>query len=286
MQKIIIIILTALLSYGFSAWAFNPVDDIRMFNLVTESFTAIMAAFFFLKVDALKNKPYHIYLSLGFYMAFVALCADSFDQLFYHNELYTAVVEKSMKLLGYAMVFVGVKKWLEEYHEMNLALNRQAITDGLTGLYNRRGMQQQLEKTHQRAVEEKRTYCVIVVDVDDFKVINDTYGHVAGDEVLSVMGKAMLDFLNETQKVGRWGGEEFAISEFGVSLEEAAVTCEEVRMYLAEHPMPKSIADHPVTMSFGVSQLKGDASYLDVVKRADRALYQSKTAGKNRVTVL
>ncbi len=286
MEKFLIIVVTALLSFGFSASVFDPVLDIRFFNLLTESFTAMMAAFFYFKVGALKDKQYHVYLSWGFYMAFIALCADSFDQLYYHNELYTAIVEKSLKLFGYALVFIGVKKWLEEYQELNEALNKQAIKDGLTGLYNRRGMQQQLEKIHSQVTQENSSYCVIIIDFDDFKVINDGYGHVAGDEVLSAVGKALLSYLKPSQKVGRWGGEEFAITEYGVTIDEAAETCEDIRLHLAKIKMPVSIGDHQVTMSFGVSQSKGDEPYLEVVKRADRALYQSKTAGKNCVTVL
>ncbi|WP_154223499.1 GGDEF domain-containing protein [Marinicella rhabdoformis] len=286
MQKTIIIIVTVLCSLGFSAWMFEPVKDIRFFNLLTESFTAIMAVFFYFKVDDLKDKPYHPYLSWGFYLAFVALLADSFDQLYYHGEVYTAIIEKSLKLLGYAFVFIGVKKWLEEYQSLNVALTRQAIRDGLTGLYNRRGMQRQLEKIHEVAHKNNETYAVIIIDFDDFKVINDTYGHVAGDEVLSKAGQSLLAFLSDSQKVGRWGGEEFAIVELGVGVDEAAETCENIRIHLSEINMSGSIQDHQVTLSFGVSQCKGKEPYMEVVKRADRALYQSKTAGKNCVTVL
>lgn len=286
MQKVIVILATSLCLLGFSAWMFEPVKDIRSFNLLTESFTAIMAVFFYFKVDALKDKSYHPYLSWGFYLAFVALCADSIDQLYYHGEIYTAVVEKSLKLLGYALVFVGLKKWLEEYQALNVALKKQATRDGLTGLYNRRGMQQQLEEIHKAAVDQGKSYAVIIIDFDDFKVINDTFGHAAGDEVLSKAGQSLLAFLQDSQKVGRWGGEEFAIVELDVGIDEAAETCENIRVHLSEINMSESIKKHPVTVSFGISQLKGRESYLEVVKRADRALYQSKTAGKNCVTVL
>ena len=286
MLKIIIIIVTSLSLLGFSAWAFEPVKDIRSFNLLTESFTALMAFFFYIKVEELKNKPYHVYLSWGFYLAYVALFADTIDQLYYHGEIYTAIVEKSFKLIGYGLVFVGVKKWLEEYHGMNQELKQQATRDRLTGLYNRRGMQHQFETIYASSIANKETFSVIIIDFDDFKVINDTYGHIAGDEVLRCVGQSLLAFLSENQKVGRWGGEEFAIVESGVGVDASAITCEDIRTHLSEIPMPESIGEHQVSVSFGVSQLRGSEPYLDVVKRADRALYQSKTAGKNCVTVL
>lgn len=287
--RVLLLVLTVVLLCLYSHHTFealNSFEDIRLFNLFTESVTALVFAFFFLKSSELKGKPYHWFLSLGFYLAFVALAADSLDQLYLHNELYTAIVEKSLKLFGYGLVFIGVIKWLEEYNSLNQELSKQVISDNLTGLYNRRGMVQVLKGIHEKALKNKATYSVVVVDFDDFKVINDTFGHLVGDEVLRRMGQALLHFLKDGQKVGRWGGEEFAMVKYGSGAQETAKWCEAVRNHLNGIDLSDILSDHQVTMSFGLSEYDQDDSFLEVVRRADRALYQSKRAGKDCVTVL
>lgn len=284
--KLLITIVTVLTLWFFSAYSFNKVEDIRIFNLITESFTALVAAFFFFKMDTLVDKPYYKYLSLGFYFAIVSLTADALDQLYYHGEVYTAIVEKSFRLIGYTLVFIGLKQWLDEYKQLNEKLSVQAFKDNLTGLLNRRGMLNQLDEMCHIARDNNKPLSIIIIDFDDFKEINDNYGHVAGDKVLELVAQSLLQFLAKEQKIGRWGGEEFAIAELSVNSEQARELCENIRTHIKTITMPKSINGHKVTLSFGVSELRDNEIYLDVIKRADRALYKSKNSGKDCVTVL
>ena len=284
--RLSIVLATTVVLFLISYSAFNLVEDVRYINLITESFTALVCVFFYIKVDDLKHKKYHAFLSWGFYLAFVSMATDAMDQLFWHGELFTGIVEKTTMLFAYALVFLGLRKWLKEYQELTQALEVQAKKDNLTGLLNRRGMQLELESIHNDALENNKKYCVIVVDLDDFKVINDTFGHVAGDEVLSLIGRVFLTHMDGAKKVARWGGEEFAIAEVSLNVEQAVLLCDELKAKMASLEMPDSVGQEKVTMSFGVSEHKDDECYIDVVKRADRALYQSKTAGKNCITVL
>jgi diguanylate cyclase (GGDEF)-like protein len=284
--KLLITIVTVITLWAFSAYSFEKVEDIRIFNLITESFTALVAAFFFFKMDSLADKHYYKYLSLGFYFAIISLSADALDQLYYHGEIYTAIIEKTMRLLGYAFVFIGLKHWLNEYKQLNEKLSIQAFKDTLTGLYNRRGMLNQLDKMCHIARDEKIPLSIIIIDFDDFKIINDNYGNIAGDKVLERVAQSLLQFLSKDQKIGRWGGEEFAIAQLKVKSEQARELCENIRVHIKSITMPKALNNHPVTLSFGVSELRDNEIYLDVIKRADRALYKSKKAGKDCVTVL
>jgi two-component system cell cycle response regulator len=159
-------------------------------------------------------------------------------------------------------------------------VERLASTDALTGLANRRAFQESL--AHELAVAARRGEpCgLVVLDVDHFKVVNDTHGHQAGDEVLRLVGRALADEARETDLAARYGGEEFAVVVPGCSTAEAAAVAERLRAAViatcATGPMP-------VTVSAGVASYPGDAIDGDaLVAAADAGLYRAKRLGRNR----
>lgn len=284
--KVVVIILSVIILAVISHLNFTSFENIRYFNLITESFMAIVASYFFIKTDLVRQKSYYWIVTIGFYLFFIALVVDSLDQLYYHPPLYTAIMEKSLKVIGYGIVFFGVKLWFDEFSQLNLKLKKLASEDNLTSLFNRRGVQNELDKFHKRSKKENQTYSLIIIDLDDFKLVNDTFGHLIGDEILKRIGHFFRSLANANQKVGRWGGEEFAMIIYGKDDIEAAEICNELRLQVEAMDMSDILGDHKVTMSFGVSELKGDKNYLETLKRADKALYVSKKSGKNCVTIL
>jgi two-component system, cell cycle response regulator len=165
------------------------------------------------------------------------------------------------------------------------ALRDQATHDPLTGLWNRYALLEALEREHSRAAREGTPLAVIMLDLDYFKRVNDTYGHLAGDAVLREAAGRMQAVVRSYDLVGRFGGEEFLIVLPGTSGANAAQLAERLRAALAQDPVRQELLRIPVTASFGVGAIGmapgGDAQTL--IRLADEALYRAKEKGRNRV---
>ncbi|MFB0964055.1 MAG: GGDEF domain-containing protein, partial [Pseudomonas sp.] len=157
-------------------------------------------------------------------------------------------------------------------------LSMENITDPLTGLINRRGMQAALNEWE----EERQPFSVIMGDIDYFKQVNDTFGHAIGDQVLQFVAKHMLESSREGDLVCRVGGEEFMLLLPNTDLSLAKNAAERLRLRIANDVC--SSIGQAVTLSFGVSSwIPGQASITEVMNNADHALYSAKKAGRNRV---
>ncbi len=174
---------------------------------------------------------------------------------------------------------------IQNRHHQNL---NQAVTDALTGLYNRHYLDAHLPRLHARAVGDTRPLSLIVCDLDRFKAINDTYGHAAGDAVLRHVADRLAGSIRSPDLVARQGGEEFLIVLPNTSLHEAEQVADRLRRGVADTiiPLPADGASLRVTASFGVSEIAWDeTSAEDALRRADEALYRSKHRGRNCVTM-
>jgi diguanylate cyclase (GGDEF)-like protein len=163
-------------------------------------------------------------------------------------------------------------------------VQRQAITDDLTGLANRRHFLEVLAGEITRATAFDTPLSVIVADVDDFKLVNDVFGHHVGDEVLRRFSKLVADHLRDVDVAARLGGEEFAMILPDTEVNDAAAVAERVRVAVGELPLPLS-RPHGITATFGVAQHAAGETRDDLVRRADAALYRGKSQGKNTVAV-
>ena len=163
-------------------------------------------------------------------------------------------------------------------------LSKQVQTDALTGLANRRGLSDRLERELARALENGTSVSLVIADIDDFKLINDGYGHQTGDNIIRAAGAALAEAIRELDLAARYGGEEFAVVLPGSRLADARRTAERMRQAVLtiESPTPAGETAH-VTMSFGVAEFPMYASLDALVAAADAALYQAKRGGKNQV---
>lgn len=159
---------------------------------------------------------------------------------------------------------------------------RQSLTDGLTGCWNRRAFDLRLEAELRLAAETVSPLSLVMVDADHFKRVNDTYGHATGDLVLRSLGEVLRDEIPSDATAARYGGEEFAIILPRCTVEEATAVAERVRARAAVMKWPG--VEGAVTASFGVAAfpLHG-SSCASLAGRADDALYQAKETGRNRV---
>jgi diguanylate cyclase (GGDEF)-like protein len=160
-----------------------------------------------------------------------------------------------------------------------------AAHDSLTGLWNRRVILEQLAQELARAQRELKPVGVIMMDIDHFKQINDSYGHPKGDQVLQETAKRLTETVRPYDSVGRYGGEEFLLLAGNCSMEQTFAVAERLRSAIGAEPMKIDSALLRVTASFGVSSAKagemGDGKML--IEAADRALYRAKELGRNRV---
>ncbi|WP_053057826.1 GGDEF domain-containing protein [Rubrobacter aplysinae] len=158
-------------------------------------------------------------------------------------------------------------------------LKRLADTDPLTGILNRRGLEPILSREVERAARTGGALSLIVFDLDDFKILNDTYGHDSGDEALINVARKVQPHLRENDSFARWGGEEFAVLVPDTGLEPAYLLADRLRITIEEH---ESATGWWISASFGVSSYRHNDSGTTLSKRADLALYRAKELGKNR----
>lgn len=163
-------------------------------------------------------------------------------------------------------------------------MRQLAMTDELTGIHNRRQIQTQGEVWFKQARDHCRSLCVLLLDIDHFKQVNDKLGHQTGDLVLVAVAKCISVQLRTLDKVGRSGGEEFLVLLPDTCIEEALEVAELIRHEVARLRIEGVPEDHPVHVSIGCAQYSPfDENLADLIKRADEAMYRAKQAGRNQV---
>jgi diguanylate cyclase (GGDEF)-like protein len=167
------------------------------------------------------------------------------------------------------------------YHE---AIYQMVMRDGLTEVYNQRKFQEEATREFARAQRHDRPLALVLLDIDHFKLVNDTHGHLCGDAVLKQLAGRVAALLRPEQIFARLGGEEFGILCPETGIEGGAALAEKLRELFAGEPFQTGAATIAVTCSFGVAELaRGMAALEDLIAAADRALYRAKRDGRDRV---
>lgn len=171
-----------------------------------------------------------------------------------------------------------------ELSEANAKLETLASIDSLTGILNRRRFMELAEAEWDRATRYKRPFSLLLLDLDQFKRINDGYGHAAGDTAIRVAAERAASSLRSTDSLARFGGEELVVLLPETELAAALLTAERIRAAIGTHPVLHEDKAIPLTTSIGVAVWRGEEESLAVLlDRADQALYQAKQLGRNRV---
>ncbi|MDK8180416.1 diguanylate cyclase [Paenibacillus sp. UMB4589-SE434] len=206
------------------------------------------------------------------------------------NLIVTSITDSSGQAAGYLGVATDITERKEaeaKMREANAMLQKLSTIDGLTDIPNRRSFDQDMIKLWEQSSKHDVELSLIMLDIDCFKQYNDTYGHQSGDDCLKKVARELQSTLANDDVLARYGGEEFAILLPGSDLEQARITAERVRSQIEETAIPheSSKAGRVVSISAGVASRRqqGIAASSDLVRLADKALYEAKTEGRNRV---
>jgi diguanylate cyclase (GGDEF)-like protein/PAS domain S-box-containing protein len=189
---------------------------------------------------------------------------------------------RDMHFRGTAALVLAVRD-ITEYKAMEARLRHLASTDPLTGIANRRHFMEQGRAEFSRSGRYGYPLSVMMLDVDHFKRINDTYGHDVGDQALKALTEEIGHALRGSDLLGRLGGEEFALLLPSTPLAGAHILAERVRGEIERMRLDTSSGELGFTISIGVCELAGDQDFSALLNRADKALYDAKNGGRNRV---
>jgi len=196
--------------------------------------------------------------------------------------------ENDLKLVESVASHASVALDRTDYYKMSEDLRKISITDSLTDLYNRRFFQDRINEEIERSRRHGLPVSLIMLDIDNFKQYNDTYGHLAGDEALRLTAATIKNSVRNIDRVARYGGEEFAVILPMTEIAAARDIAERIRSGVAGRYFPDDAlrATVKLTASLGIASFPQHADNLfDLVGNADKALYISKVNGKNRVAV-
>ena len=203
----------------------------------------------------------------------------TYQQGFSLKEVLTFLGSMLLLIILLILWISKLKKELKKKIQREKELQKLSIIDSLTGIFNRYKIEVALKQQIAFAKRHQIPLSVIFFDIDHFKKINDTYGHMVGDKVLKEIAYIVKHHIREYDIFGRWGGEEFIIILPNTNLQEAKEVASKLRKLIENHPF----LEEKVTCSFGVTSLKEDDNVDTLIKRVDKLMYQAKKEGRNRV---
>ena len=192
--------------------------------------------------------------------------------------------DQTLRIGGVYLKFLSGDELETSYQE---EIYRLTILDGLTQVHNRRFFLEFLEREISRAHRHETTLALVMFDIDFFKQVNDTHGHLAGDTVLKEIARRLRPRIRREDLLARYGGEEFACVLPDTSRDGAKIFAEALRILVERHPVLHAGASVAVTISLGVAVTEEQRHYeaMDLIRRADERLYEAKRGGRNRVEI-
>lgn len=226
-------------------------------------------------INAGKSTLLHfIYVAIVFLAIISFITHKYMKAIKINNEVLEEEVEKRTE---------QIKSALEELEKVNLKLYDIAHTDFLTKVRNRRNFFIYAENLYSKSVSQSRPLSVIMIDIDNFKSFNDSYGHDVGDKVLIMFANCVKDCLENGEIFGRLGGEEFAVALFDTDLNDSMQKAEFIRSSVEKLELHTASTTLKITASFGISDKSGCETLDQMLQKSDKMLYSAKRSGKNRV---
>jgi len=212
---------------------------------------------------------------------------NQWTSITYEENTNYSFIWKALAILLFLSIFsiyryLDIKKHNAQLKKLNKKLEKLSTTDGLTQLYNRRYLDSSLKNEYDRAQRYKTNFSLILLDIDDFKAVNDNYGHDKGDDVLKLVSKILVDESRSNDIVGRWGGEEFMIICPNTSNKGVEKVAEKIRLGIQNQDFE---LNKEITASFGIVEYDEKKELHWHIISVDKALYEAKHLGKNIVKI-
>lgn len=196
--------------------------------------------------------------------------------IYYESKTITPLRDEEQTIIG----FISIGRDVTEESLVNQEFKHFATIDPLTGLYNRYKFEELFALEEERTKRFGQPLSLILIDIDHFKAVNDTYGHDVGDEVIKTLAHILQENTRKIDSVARWGGEEFLILSPNTGWENIQELAEKLRLMVEKASFPEHI---PITISLGIGTRKTEDTFSDLFKRADQGLYAAKKQGRNQV---
>ncbi|CAM3990658.1 sensor domain-containing diguanylate cyclase [Arcobacter cloacae] len=248
------------------------------YNFITLPILTFFIIYFFYKGDKETKIITFSFFIISLYWLYSTLIAAGIVPW----EEYPSDIAVFICLLFLSYSIVNRLNYTKELEEAKVELTNLTLTDYLTNLSNRKNIDYVLKINENLFNRYKDEFSIILVDIDDFKKVNDTYGHLVGDKVIIEISEILKKYTRQTDVVGRWGGEEFIIICPKTNLQDALKLAEKLRDKIATYQF-ETVGKK--TASFGVATFKENETIIELITRVDNAMYLAKSRGKNRVEI-
>ncbi len=286
-HRLISVILILVVALGiYQVLRFGTMPVIGYIELLSDFIVAMITLSALLAVERRKKtfETVYYFLTIGFSALFISLWGTTLGHMFARQTTLALLTVDLFQIIGFVFISLGIMKWVKYNESMQEELKMLATMDELTGMLNRRAFLQGANILYENSRRYGRGLYAVLVDIDHFKDINDTYGHPFGDEVLKRFGEILIKGIRKSDIAARWGGEEFIILLQEVKGEDSIAIAEKIRGDIERLEIPFGDKKVRLTASFGIAGLRdGDTDMEELIGRADEALYAAKHAGRNCV---
>jgi len=259
-------------------------NEINYFDVsIYGSITVIMLLSLFIVQKIIDIKEVYYYLLSGFTFVYISLLIGTIEKIYIHQVSNTNSLEDLFRLVGFGFVIVAIIKWIKHEEEIKIKLLELASIDDLTGIMNRRVFDIEFKRDFANAKRYNKALSLVVIDIDNFKPINDKHGHFFGDLVLKMFAKEVTSLLREGDIFSRWGGDEFCVILPETSGINAMKVAEKIRFAVKNIHVKTDKSPIYFTVSLGVTEFHyEDKDAMIMIDRADKALYDAKAAGRDK----
>lgn len=280
----IIVLVLSIVFIAVEGRYFSLQPSINYFGLAAYgSITLIMIITFFAIQKLASSREIYLYLVAGFTFIYISLLLSTLDKIYVFPSSVTDVLEDLFQLVGFGFVTVGIIKWIKFDEDVKDKLIEMASVDDLTNIMNRRIFDIEFKREFANTKRHDRTLSLIMIDIDHFKEVNDTYGHFFGDMILKMFALEVSQILRTGDYFCRLGGDEFCILLPQTDLDNATVVAEKIRNLVKNISIKTDKSEIGITVSLGIASYRPE--YYDasqILENADKALYQAKQSGRDR----
>ncbi|WP_181817755.1 GGDEF domain-containing protein [Psychromonas sp. B3M02] len=266
------------------AWLFPIVYHIKLYNFFFHSIISITLFFLLINLNRVKNNPVvHKLLVSGFFFLFTAAFTSTLNEIFVQPWLLAVLFKDIGQLFGFILVSYAIHRWVTQNSDHSVKLKQLSEKDELTEVYTRRHFNNLLSDKLLNQPMQKGSFSILLINIDNFKQINESYTQAAGDVVLKRLAYKLKDCIRKTDLIARWEGEEFIIllnnSNDKVAQQVAEVIRKSTELLCVQYE--DELIN--ITVSIGAVTYRNELKSSKLVNYAEQGLFQAKSAGKNRV---